>query len=152
MREIDRLTTEEYGVPSLALMQAAANACFLEIKKRYSGKIADLSVRILCGPGNNGGDGAALAQLLSAAGARTEVILFGRVDDISGDGRTNFNRVRELSIDANSRLALLECTTSEEWESLAVTSSSYNVIIDALFGTGLSRPHEGILAEVLEDL
>ena len=152
MREIDRLTTEEYGVPSLALMQAAANACFLEIKKRYSGKIADLSVRILCGPGNNGGDGAALAQLLSAAGTRTEVILFGRVDDISGDARTNFNRVRELSIDANNRLALLECTTSEEWESLAVTSPSYNVIIDAIFGTGLSRPLEGIFAEVVEDL
>ncbi len=70
MREIDRLTIEEHGVPSLELMQAAARACFLEIEKRYSGKLSGTKVRVLCGPGNNGGDGAALGQLLSAAGAR----------------------------------------------------------------------------------
>ena len=152
MREIDRLTTAEYGVPSLALMAAAANACFLEVEKRYSGKIADLIVRILCGPGNNGGDGAALALMLSAAGSQTEVILFGKVDDISGDARTNFNHVQELSNDPHNRLAFIECTTSEKWESLSVTSSSYDLIVDALFGTGLSRPLKGIFAEVVEDL
>lgn len=152
MREIDRLTTEEYGIPSLALMQAAANACFLEIEKRYSGKIGDLRVRILSGPGNNGGDGAALAQILSAAGVGTEVVLFGKVDDISGDARTNFDRVQELSNDRHNRLAFIECTTSQEWKTLSVTSSSYNVIVDALFGTGLSRPLKGIFAEVVEDL
>ena len=152
MREIDRLTTEEYGIPSLALMQAAANACFLEIEKRYSGKIADLRVRILCGPGNNGGDGAALAQQLFAAGADTEVILFGTVDNISGDARTNLDRVQELSKDRQNRLAFIECTTSEEWKPLSATSSSYNIVVDALFGTGLSRPLKGIFAEVVEDL
>ena len=152
MREIDRLTTEEYGVPSLALMQAAANACFLEIEKRYSGKTADLRVRILCGPGNNGGDGAALAQMLSAAGAETEVILFGKSDSLSGDARTNLDRVQELSHDRHNRLAFIECTTSEEWKTHSGTSSSYNVIVDALFGTGLSRPLKGIFAEVVEDL
>ena len=152
MQEIDRLTTEEYGVPSLALMQAAANACFLEIEKRYSGKTADLSVRILCGPGHNGGDGAALAQLLSAAGAETQVILFGKVDDITGDARTNFDRVQGLSNDRDNRLAFIECRTSEEWKTLSGTSSSYIVIVDALFGTGLSRPLTGIFAEVVEDL
>jgi len=152
MREIDRLTTEEYGVPSLALMQAAANACFLEIKKRCSGKTTDLRVRILCGPGNNGGDGAALAQLLSAAGAETEVVLFGKVEDSSGDARTNFDRVQKLSSDRHNKLAFIECTTSEEWNTLPGTSSSYNVIVDALFGTGLSRPLKGIFAEVVEYL
>ena len=152
MREIDRLTTEEYGVPSFALMQAAANACFLEIEKRCSGNTTGLRARILCGPGNNGGDGAALAQLLSAAGAETEVILFGKVDDISGDARTNFDRVQDLSNDRLNRLALIECTASEEWKTLSVTSSSYNVIVDALFGTGLSRPLKGIFAEVVEHL
>ena len=152
MREIDRLTTEEYGVPSFALMQAAANACFLEIKKRCSGKTTDLRVRILCGPGNNGGDGAALAQLLSAAGAETEVVLFGKVDNISGDARTNFDRVQELSNDRHNKLAFMECTTSEEWKTLSGTSPSYNVIVDALFGTGLTRPLKGIFAEVVEHL
>lgn len=152
MREIDRLTTEEYGVPSLALMQAAANACFLEIEKRYSGKTAGLSVRILCGPGNNGGDGAALAQILCAAGAETEVILFGNLDDISTDARTNFDRVQQLSNDRNNKLTFISCTTSEEWKALSVKSSSYNIIVDALFGTGLSRPLKGTFAEVVADL
>ena len=152
MREIDRLTTEEYGVPSLALMQAAANACFLEIEKRCSGNIADLSVRILCGPGNNGGDGAALAQMLFAAGAKTEVILFGKVDDINGDARMNFDQVQQLANDQSNRLPFTECTTFEEWKTLSVTFSSYNVIVDALFGTGLSRPLKGIFAEVVQDL
>lgn len=152
MREIDRLTTEEYGVPSLALMQAAANACFLEIEKRFSGKISNLSFRVLCGPGNNGGDGAALAQILSAAGAETEVILFGKVNDISGDARTNVDRVQELSNDRQNRLAFIECTSPEKWKTLSVRSSSYNVIVDALFGTGLSRPLEGIFAKVVEHL
>ena len=152
MREIDRLTTEECGVASLALMKAAATSCFLEIEKNFSGKLTGLNVRILCGPGNNGGDGAALAQMLSAAGAETEVILFGKIDDISGDARTNVDRVQELSKDQHNRLAFIECTTSDEWKTLSVRSSSYNVIIDALFGTGLSRPLKGIFAEVVEHL
>ena len=152
MREIDRLTTEEYGVPSLALMQAAANACFLEIEKRYSGKLADQSVRVLCGPGNNGGDGAALALMLSGAGAETEVILFGRVDNIRGDARTNFNRVRELSNDPHNRLTFIECNASPEWKALSSQSSSNDIIVDALFGTGLTRPLEGIFAEVVQDI
>ena len=53
--------------------------------------------RVLCGPGNNGGDGAALAQLLSAAGAITEVILFARVEETHGDARINFDVVHETS-------------------------------------------------------
>jgi NAD(P)H-hydrate epimerase len=152
MREIDRLTTEEYGIPSLTLMQAAANACFLELKKRYSAKLADQNVRILCGPGNNGGDGAALAQMLSASGTETEVIMFGRVEETRGDARTNFDNVRKLSSEPGSRLTFLECTTLEQWKVLSRPSSSYNIIVDALFGTGLSRSLDGILAEVVQDL
>ena len=152
MREIDRLTTEEYGLPSLTLMQAAANACFLEIEKRYSGKLADHSVRVLCGPGNNGGDGAALALMLSEAGAETEVILLGHLDDTRGDARNSFSRVLELSHDPDNKLTFIECNASPEWKALLAQSSSNDIIVDALFGTGLTRPLEGIFAEVVQDI
>lgn len=151
MREIDRLTVEEYGVPSLQLMQAAARACFLEIEKNYSGKFAGMKVRVLCGPGNNGGDGAALGRLLSAAGADIEVILFGRVDEARRDARTNFQIVRELSTEANN-LRFLECAESESWKALSASNGSFDLIVDALFGTGLNRPLNGIFANVVRDL
>ena len=152
MREIDRLTTEEYGIPSLTLMQAAANACFLELKKRYSAKLPDQRVCVLCGPGNNGGDGAALALMLSAAGAETQVVLFGRVDDTRADARTNFDRLQELSKDLDKQLTIVECLSSQDWKGLSQSATSYGVIVDALFGTGLGRPLEGLFAEVVQDL
>jgi len=152
MREIDRLTIEEHGVPSLELMQAAARACFLEIEKRYSGKLSGKKARVLCGPGNNGGDGAALGHLLSDAGAITEVILFGRFEDTHGDARKNFERVRETSHDRPSNLSFVECRSSEDWSNLSASTSSFDIVIDALFGTGLSRPLDGLFSEVVHNL
>jgi hydroxyethylthiazole kinase-like uncharacterized protein yjeF len=152
MREIDRLTIEDYGVPSLELMQAAARACFLEIEKRYSGKLAGKKVRVLCGPGNNGGDGAALGQLFSSASADTQVILFGRIDETGGDARTNFESVRDLSRNGVNNLSFIECTGLESWTALSPPNGSFDIIIDALFGTGLSRPLDGLFANVVHDL
>ena len=62
MREIDRLTTETHGVPSVLLMDAASASCLAAISARSEGKVGDLHVLVLCGKGNNGGDGAGLAQ------------------------------------------------------------------------------------------
>ena len=94
MREIDRLTVENSETTSLQLMQAAAKACFQAISSHFSGDLAGKKTLILCGQGNNGGDGAALALELSRAGAHLDVILFGSVDDARGDARTNFEIVR----------------------------------------------------------
>src|SRR5437879_11490005 len=93
MREIDRLTTERYGTPSLVLMENAATATARVIAERFSGEIAGKSVVVLCGRGNNGGDGAATARLLAVAGARVGVILFGKLEDTKGDARINFDRL-----------------------------------------------------------
>src|SRR5260370_24062272 len=68
MREIDRLTTERHGTPSLRLMEAAATAVAAVVTERQSGDVAGTSVLVLCGRGNNGGDGAATARLLALAG------------------------------------------------------------------------------------
>src|SRR2546428_12810290 len=97
MREIDRLTVERFEIPSLLLMEAAAHAALSSIACRFSNNLSDKKVLVLCGPGNNGGDGAALARALWQAGANANVILFGRVEQTKGDANTNFSAVQRLA-------------------------------------------------------
>src|ERR1044072_7358182 len=118
MREIDRLTTERYAVPSLLLMQAAADASAREIAAHFSHDLTGKTFQILCGRGNNGGDGAALARALWTRGGRVDVVLFGSVDESRGDARTNFEMVQRLaSFEAGSSdrpppLSLVACRGS----------------------------------------
>src|SRR5207245_2626070 len=94
MRDIDRLTTERYGIPSIVLMENAAIATVRCVTDLCKGDAAGKSLLVLCGKGNNGGDGAAAARLLATAGARVDVVLVGRVESTKGDARENFNRLR----------------------------------------------------------
>ena len=155
MREVDRLTTERYAVPSLLLMEAAANASARHIEARLAGGVRGKTFQILCGRGNNGGDGAALARVLWTMGARVDVILFGRAEESKGDALTNFRTARELSrFDAGSStepppLSFVECADDATWERIAGARHGYDVIVDALFGTGLTRPLEGVYAKAV---
>ena len=158
MREIDRLTTEEFDTPSLLLMEAAATASLHALTRKFSNNLDGKKARILCGPGNNGGDGAALARGLAHLGVRTEVVLFGSVEETKGDARTNFEIVRSLaSFEAGSKvspspLSFVECASLPEWEELARPRKAYDIIVDALFGTGLTRPLAGVFLQVVEHL
>jgi ADP-dependent NAD(P)H-hydrate dehydratase / NAD(P)H-hydrate epimerase len=158
MREIDRLTTRDYQTPSLLLMQAAAEACFNAIAAHFSGSLAGKKAQVLCGQGNNGGDGAALALQLCRAGVRADVVLFGSVKDSKGDARTNFEIVARLASfeagadDCPATLTFVECGSVAAWENLAQPRRTYDVIVDALLGTGLSRPLEGVFLQVLRHL
>jgi ADP-dependent NAD(P)H-hydrate dehydratase / NAD(P)H-hydrate epimerase len=156
MREIDRLTAERFSTPSLLLMEAAASASAKAIAARLPHGLAGKRARILCGPGNNGGDGAALARVLWLAGARCDVVLFGRVEETKGDARTNFEMAHRLSsFEAGSHtqpppLSFTECEDIAAWEEIA--AHSYDIIVDALFGTGLTRPLEGVYHQVVEHI
>lgn len=158
MREIDRLTTERYAIPSLLLMQAAADASAREIATQFSHDLRGKTFQILCGRGNNGGDGAALARALWTQGARVDVVLFGDADEAKGDARANFEIVRRLaSFEAGSNdrpppLSFVECKDISGWEALASAPRNYDCIVDALFGTGLTRPLEGLFAKVVAHL
>src|SRR5207253_7317693 len=96
MREIDGLTTERFGIPSIILMESAAATAAREIASRFDNNLEGKSVLVLCGPGNNGGDGAALARKLCLMGAHVDVALFGHFEDTKGDARTNFEIVRSI--------------------------------------------------------
>jgi len=158
MREIDRLTTRDYQISSLSLMQAAARACFHAIARHFTGNLSGKRAQVLCGRGNNGGDGAALAMELSRAGAKVDVILFGRIQEAKGDARANLDvvgRSASLETSASDRcpsLTLVECEDVETWENLAKLAPAYELIVDGLFGTGLTRPLEGIFLKVVQHL
>ena len=156
VREIDRLTVENYHTSSLLLMEAASAACFDALRPRLDDNASGKRALILCGKGNNGGDGASLARAMSRAGMHCSVVLFGKVADTSGDARTNFESVSRLaSFEAGSPespppMTFIECDGVGSWEQIARPRRAYDVIVDALFGTGLTRPLEGVFLKVIE--
>ena len=137
-------------------MRNAAAACFLEIKKFFSGNLAGKKALLLCGQGNNGGDGAAIAQELLRAGVTADLILFGRIQDSKGDALANFEIVQRLAKSEvegeTAPLSFVECNSDTDWTRIAGSQSSYDLIVDALFGTGLSRPLGGVFPSVIEHL
>jgi NAD(P)H-hydrate epimerase len=147
MREVDRLTTERYGIPSILLMESAAHAAARVITEKLGGVIAGKSFLVLCGKGNNGGDGAALARILWTLGAEVFVYLFGKVEETKGDARVNFEILRNVT---ESRILYTNCLELVEVEtaqslSQILMSVKEHILVDAFFGTGLSRPVEGEL-------
>ncbi len=174
MRDIDHRTTERYATPSLLLMEAAAAATLHAIAARFPEGLQASVVAVFCGRGNNGGDGAALARALCLRGALVDVVLFGRFEETRGDARANFEIVRRLARDgvlyddlartsatslslhdhSGGQLTFVECTTSEQWEHFLYSepNADYDLIIDALFGTGLTRPLAGVPQAVVRHL
>ncbi len=148
-RRIDQLTIENHK-QSFLLMQSAAEACFKAICEHYSGNLQGLKARVLCGPGNNGGDGAALAPQLAQAGMQVEVVLFGQVEKTKGDARINLENVRRLA--GERTLRFTECESLQSWQQLGTELSKYDLVVDGLFGLGLSRPLEGLFAAAVKDL
>ncbi|HVF90887.1 MAG TPA: NAD(P)H-hydrate dehydratase [Blastocatellia bacterium] len=147
MREVDRLTSARFGVPGLLLMENAA-ARAVEAVERAFGPASGKRVMILCGRGNNGGDGAAVARQLNTRGALVDCLLLGRVEDARGDARANFEIARALAGSPGLHFRFVEI---EESERLAkeLSAKSHDCYVDAIFGTGLTRPASGIYEEAI---
>ncbi|MBK6764906.1 MAG: NAD(P)H-hydrate epimerase [bacterium] len=140
MRDFDARATSEYGIPGLLLMENAAQR-LLELIAAELGPVDQLSVGIFCGPGNNGGDGLALARLLYLRGADVEVWLLAPADVLRGDARTNFEICTKLEVPLYQPVTLDEIAFEE-----------YDVVVDALFGTGAVRAPVGLYADVITTL
>jgi ADP-dependent NAD(P)H-hydrate dehydratase / NAD(P)H-hydrate epimerase len=150
MREVDRLTTERYGIPSIILMENAAHAVARVITEKLGGSVKGKSILILCGKGNNGGDGAALARILWKDGADVYVYVLGRCAETTGDARENFNIIEGLSrIDVDvgdAEVFFDEILCSDDWDGCLkrhFDHSDPDLIVDAMFGTGLTKPLSG---------
>src|SRR6202165_3336825 len=97
MREADRRTIDEIGIPSLVLMENAGRQGVAAMKSMYT-DLADRQVAVLCGRGNNGGDGFVVARTLLQRGVDVSVFLFGHVSEIRGDARTNLEILGRLGL------------------------------------------------------
>src|SRR2546423_11471930 len=147
MREVDRLTTERYGVPSLLLMENAATRT-IEATENKFGDVNGKRALVICGPGNNGGDGAAIARLLHGKGASVDVLLLGRVEDTKGDANTNFRAALDIASTSGSSFRFIEIETTEQFWAEA-TANPHALFFDAIFGTGLTRPASGLFEEAI---
>lgn len=145
MREADRRTIEDVGIASLVLMENAGRQVVAAIEAVH-GHLLEESIAVLCGRGNNGGDGFVVARTLLQRGVDVSVFLLGRVGDVRGDARTNLEILSRLG------LSVVEIADSEAWELHGTEVTDCPLIVDAIFGTGLNAPLSGLLETVVADV
>src|SRR5438552_4401505 len=145
MREADRRTIEEIGIPSLVLMENAGRQVVAAMEAMHS-DLLERRVAVLCGRGNNGGDGFVVARTLAQRGVDVSVFLLGSVADVRGDARTNLEILGRLGI------TVVEVGDSQAWELQCSEVSDCTLIVDAIFGTGLNAPVSGLIQSVIADV
>ncbi|MBS0124164.1 NAD(P)H-hydrate dehydratase [Thetidibacter halocola] len=135
MRAVERAAIESGSVTGLELMERAGAGVVEAVLEEWP-ELVEGTHRavVLCGPGNNGGDGFVVARLLKERGWSVEVFLFGDAGKLPPDAKTNFDRWSALG--AVGRMA--------DW-----SQDLPDLVVDALFGTGLTRPVEGLFDEFL---
>jgi NAD(P)H-hydrate epimerase len=139
MREADRYTMEDYGIPGFTLMESAGRGAAAAIRERYGPDLQDASVVVLCGKGNNGGDGLVVARRLFAMGARIHVVLMSEAEALRDDPARNLSLLQHLHAhhpDAG-RLTLRSFESLEKLDA-ATAPLAPDLYVDALLGTGLT--------------
>jgi len=139
MREVDRLSTKRFRVPSLMLMENAGKSVAEFIQAQFP-DFKQRRIIVLCGKGNNGGDGFVAARYLRKLGASVSVYLVGRARDVKADAAVNLKRWKRTG------RVVVEVSSPKPAPFLF---QSGDIIVDALLGTGVRGPLEGQLAAVV---
>ncbi len=145
MREADRRTIEDIGIPSIVLMENAGRQAVAAMEAAFD-DLATSRVGVVCGRGNNGGDGFVIARTLVQRGVDAAVFLLGSVADVRGDARTNLQMLGRIGI------TVVEITNAQEWELHFSELSDCELVVDAILGTGFRGPLTGFLETVVADL
>ncbi len=155
MREVDRAAIETLGLPSLVLMENAA----IGVVEATAEAFPDASsAAIFCGPGNNGGDGLAVARHLAIRGWEVRIFLVGPAGKTATPYAANARAAEEpkpsdfalqLGICRRSELSIFAIGEEKDLKVALEATAECDVVIDALFGTGLSRPLDGLFARVV---
>jgi NAD(P)H-hydrate epimerase len=145
MREADRRTIDEIGIPSIVLMENAGRQAVAAMEAAFE-DLATSHVGVLCGRGNNGGDGFVVARTLVQRGVETSVFLLGSVADVRGDARTNLEVLGRIG------LTVVEITNAQEWELHFSEISRCELLVDAILGTGFHGQLSGLLETVVADV
>ncbi len=145
MREADRQTIEDIGLPSIVLMENAGRQVVAAMESAFEA-LPTMRIAVVCGRGNNGGDGFVVARALLDRGLSARVALIGESAALKGDARANFEILRALEVD------VIEIADAGTWELHGADLLDVDLIIDALVGTGLTAPLSGLYQTVVEDI
>lgn len=137
IRNIDNYCIEKFNMPSMILMENAA----LKVLKNVDFKMFK-SFTIVCGTGNNGGDGLALARHIFSNGYKVDIFVVGN-GKMSDDFKSNYTILEKMKLEIKS------IKSSQDIDSLSKSLNENDVVIDAIFGIGLKREIEGIYKEVV---
>jgi NAD(P)H-hydrate epimerase len=138
VREIDRATSQRFGVPSLSLMENAGSAVAEFVVARYP---SAERIGVICGKGNNGGDGFVAARKLKAAGKEVRVVLLVEPAELRDDAAEMFAKLPVASVIVKSSEDLKQEKARTVFES--------EVLLDAILGTGFKPPVSGLYAEAI---
>ncbi|NLI97207.1 NAD(P)H-hydrate dehydratase [bacterium] len=142
MRAIDERAVAEFKIPSLILMENAGRGVADTIEEYF--ELDGLKVLCVCGKGNNGGDGFVVARHLASRGAEVEIILAGKIDSLKGDAFLNADIARR------TKLPIVEIESEDDLTSYSKRVDRFDVIVDAILGTGSHDVPEGIPAKLIE--
>ena len=141
IREADAFTIENEPIDSIDLMERAASKVYEWFMKRC--KTKEVSVKIFCGIGNNGGDGLALARMLYSTNIMPQVFVVRYSDKMSADCEMNFERLKE-----ETDVPMYDVFSEDDFPQIY----DNDILIDAIFGSGLNRPVEGFTAELIKHI
>jgi hydroxyethylthiazole kinase-like uncharacterized protein yjeF len=139
MKELDRCATEEFGISQDLLMENAGHAVYFVMLQEFG--IKNSKFVVLCGGGNNGGDGLVVARKIHSNGGEAKVFLLGDEDKFQGAAKKNFEIVSKMPIEI-SKVGSIDSLRDEIFDS--------DAIIDAIFGTGLAREVGGVYKDVIQ--
>ena len=140
IREADAYTIANEPVASIDLMERAATSCYRWLKKRVDD---NRHILIFCGLGNNGGDGLVIARLMAENNPNVVVYVIRYTEKCSDDFQTNYYRLKEVS--------KIKCIDLKKGDELPVIHSE-DVVIDAIFGSGLTKPVRDFPAKVIRHI
>lgn len=148
MKEIDRIAIEECGIEGLSLMENAGCAVSKNAEEMLSEMKTNSHVLVVCGKGNNGGDGFVAARhLLDSKCVKdidVKVAVLGSIKDIKGDAKTNFDILKKMDVD------IFEISELKQLQKAKHVFQQTGLIVDAIFGIGLKGAVRGVMLEVIK--
>ncbi len=144
MRSVDRTCIEDLGIFGHTLMENASLQAYDALTRRFP-DLNSLKVTVVCGKGNNGGDGLATARHIATRGGTVRAILLATARDLKGDALTNLEMMMAAGV------KITEVTDKTAWHR-AWSEEETDMVVDAIFGTGLTTAASGLYALVIDDL
>lgn len=145
MREADRATIDDIGISALVLMENAGRQVVAAIESVFAAQLQG-RVAVLCGRGNNGGDGFVVARTILQRGLDASVFVIGALADVRGEARTNLDILGRLGA------TVVEIGDEQAWELHFSEIARSTLIVDAIFGTGLRSGLAGMMETVVADV